>query len=427
MIHRTLVTKYCHDAGVGIGYLVFILSAASLQFYKQETLRHTSPVAFAAMARTFQGIIYLVFMMYCGARGQMDQWWEHRNEITRTSKWTLITILWVTGAATLALDTITFIYLDLATKQVIDSTGVLVVFIMSLIMGGFLEYCKPIHYGRMGVRITALEERKIKSKTLESFKVFFIVLMVASSVVVVWSTPKVSFLGVTVNGVTLVTSAIFIIVTETLLNWEAYSKFGLMVISVIPEIVILAGVSWMLKEKWPTQIYILHAGIVSIVETGLKTLAFYLLSETSAVDLSVASVPVFALVVTGDFLWHGGASTSRIAAVSATGLFFAVYSFLMYYGRKREMLLAEEPSQNSAPCELVDPVLGTPITRVTEVLPGVIRFEDIYRGPSLRFGSNQQSFSVGVESLQLEEPTSSISYSSDGIGTDDLSRHSSSS
>ena len=426
MIHRTLVTRCWHDAGVGTGYFVLILFASALQFYKQETLRRTSPVAFAGMVKTFQGSFYLAFMVYrYFTKPGLDPLFDHNNHITRTSRWSLIGTLCIMGAATLALDTIAFIYLDLATKQVIDSTGTLFVFVISLILDGLLDYCKPVRYGRTGITLSSMHERKINNKALESFKVLFIVLMVVSSVCVVWSTPDVSFFGVTVNAITLITSAIGLIVTETLLKWDAVSKFGLMVYTIIPEIFVLSVVSWLLKEKWPTQLYVLHAGVVSVVETGLKILAFYLLKETSSVDLSVSGVLVFAIVVTGDILRQGGSTTLRLAAVSCTGVFFAAYSFLMYYGRKREVLLAEEPSQNSAPCELIDPVLGTPITRITEAFPGVERFEDIYRGPSLRFGSNQQQFRVGVESLQLEEPTSSVSYSSDGIGTDDLSGHSS--
>lgn len=358
------------EMGVGTGYVVFILVVSALQFYKQETLRRTSPIAFASMTKVFQGVLFLIFIAYKSSAGKwfnkegLAPLFEHANHINRFVLGFFIALLCVLGAVTLALDSIAFIYLDLSTKQVIDSMSPAVMLVVSAIMIGILDMCKPVRYSQMSRQHEAVTERRVKNTLMTSLRALLITLMVVSSVWVVWATPEVSVLGVTVNSITLVTSAVGSVLLETILKWKAYSDFGLMLWTIAPEIAVLSAISWQLKEPFPTNIYILHAGIVAVVETGIKVLAFYLLRRTSAVDLSVSGVLVFAIVVAGDTVRSGKASTMRICALVATFVFFTTYSMLAYYGRKRELRLKEKSIDRTGGVdrlERLDPVLGIPI------------------------------------------------------------------
>lgn len=424
--------KTCwRDLGVGLGYFLLIVFASALQFYKQETLRETSPVAFAAMVKTIQGILFLMFIAgkSLTATG-IAPLFDHPNRINSWVLGSFIAILCVMGAITLALDNIAFIYLDLTTKQVIDSMSPAAMLIVSAILLGLLDTCKPANYTQMERQEQATTHRTIRSRMMTSLKALLITAMVCSSVWVVWATPEINFFGVTINGISLLTSAIGAVLLETILKWKAYSDFGLMIWTIIPEVVVLSVISWVLGEAWPKRIFILHASIVSIVETGLKVLVFYLLRRTSAVDLSVSGVMVFAIVVAGDTIRVGKPSTMRIVALSATFLFTVGYSLIVYYGRRRELRLEKEAVQDPVTSEWVDPVLGTPVT-APQARTGIFGLGgfaplDGHRGgfgasPALSFFSHQKPFGSGIIPLELQEDPLSINYVSVSSGDTEYS------
>lgn len=345
-VHFTPVGNACKETGIALGFLVFILVSSGLQFYKQNVLQHTPPVAFAAMTKTIMGLMFLVFIVgkSLTARG-LTPLFAHERYISPCWLVVFIGMLCVFGALTLALDTMAFVYLDLATKQVIDSMSPVAVWAIGIPLMALLNRFKPEMYFTFKARDELETERRGKGwKGVKLAQIMFMFLMVLSSVFVVWVTPSVSFTGVIINGSTLITSAVGVIIIETLLKWRAYSKFGLMIVTILPEIIVLTGISVALGEKLPGYIYIVHAAGVAVVELVLKVVAFYLLKVTSSVELTVAGVMVFVIVVTGDTIKTGKAGTMRVAGLCCTGLFLALYTLMGYMFRRREMRLGMRPA-----------------------------------------------------------------------------------
>lgn len=338
-INFTPVGDACKETGIALGFTVLILLSSALQFYKQNVLQHTPPVAFAAMTKTTMGVMFLIFIIGKSLTAEgVTPLFAHDRYISPWWLTVFITLLCVFGAVTLALDTMAFVYLDLATKQVIDSMSPVAVWAVGFPLMALLNRCRPQMYIVFNVDDDLETERRGRGwRKTKLAQVVFMFLMVVSSVFVVWVTPSVSFTGVVINGSTLFTSAVGIIVLETLLKWRAYSKFGLMVVTILPEIMVLTAMSIALGEKLPGYIYVAHAAGVAAVEVVLKVVAFYLLRVTSSVELTVAGVMVFVIVVTLDTLKTGKAGTMRVVGLSCTGLFLGLYTLMGYMWRRREM------------------------------------------------------------------------------------------
>jgi hypothetical protein len=290
------------------------------------------------------GSAYLTFILgkwiagKCGKDG-VSKLWEHQRHISPVWLTVFIIVLCLLGAATLALDSLAFVYLDLATKQVIDSVFPVMVQITAPVLGYLLDQCRPIDYIVFTDDEVEEVRRRPKFRVIQTVQAVFVLLMVISSVFVVWVTPSVSWTGVIINSITLVTSALGLVVLETILKWRAYSKFGLMVVTIMPEIVVLMGVSIYLGEAYPERVYIVHAICVGLVEVVLKVLAFYLLRAAGSVELSVTGVVVFVIVVALDTFWTGKAGPMRIGGLIATTVFLIGYTSMGYLWRRKELQL----------------------------------------------------------------------------------------
>lgn len=392
--------RWCHDTGVVIGYAVLIAGSAALQFYKQRLVRETSPVAFAALAKCGMGLLYLAYMAYRAiACANLGELFAHAHRMNRCGLVSFLAVLCLLGAATLALDMMAFVYLDLATKQVIDAAIPVAVLVVGVVLYRALERCRPRTYVTGGATLT-LTHRRIGRGLLRAVQVACVLGMVAGSVWVVWSTPDVSLFGVAVNGTTLFTSAVGLILTETLLKWQTYSAFGLMVVTVLPEIVVLGAISWALDEPRPAQAVLPHVGVVAATETLLKALSFYLLRETRSVDLSVAGVVVFALVVAGDMVLSGSAGVQRVVGVCVTGVALATYTGLGYAGRTRE--LVRKPSGE----EVVESEsAGSSGDLDFDVL---LDERGLVRGPFGGFCADEDPFSIGEPLSQPLQRSASV-------------------
>lgn len=344
----TPVGDVCKETGIALGFALLIFLSSALQFYKQNVLQHTPPVAFAAMTKTIMGVMFMVFIAGKSVTAQgVTRLFAHDRYINTWWLSVFIALLCLFGAVTLALDTMAFVYLDLATKQVIDSMSPVAVWAVGFPLMALLDRCRPQMYITFNVDDELETERRGRGwKKTKLAQVVFMFLMVISSVFVVWVTPSVSFKGVVINGSTLLTSAIGIIILETLLKWGAYSKFGLMVVTILPEIMVLTAMSIALGEKLPGYIYVAHAAGVAGVELVLKVVAFYLLRVTSSVELTVAGVMVFVIVVTLDTLRTGKAGTMRVVGLCCTGLFLGLYTLMGYKWRRREMRIQMQQRQS---------------------------------------------------------------------------------
>lgn len=342
------VRNLLREAGVGTGFLVLIATSAAFQFYKQWVLRQTEPVAFAAMSKTSMGIAYLVFAAGKSVtKTGVAPLFDHQRHIAPCWLATFIAVLCLLGAATLVLDTLAFVYLDLATKQVIDSAGPVAVLVTAPVLSRLLENCQPVNYIIFDDDDLEDIRHKPRWRLVQWIQVFCVCAMVVASVFVVWVTPNVSFTGVAINAITLVTSSVALVMLETILKWGAYSKFGLMVVTILPEIAVLGVVSAALGEDYPSRLFVLYAAAVGLVEVALKVVAFYLLRAAGSVELSVSGVMVFAIVVTLDTVRTGKAGAMRVAGLVATGVFLAGYTIMGYAWRRKELQI--RPGRVSGP------------------------------------------------------------------------------
>lgn len=336
------VRDWCENLGAGAAFLVYVAVATALQFYKQTVLRDTAPIAFAAIVKTIVGMAFFAAISYKTlTREGPGPLFAHEQHIGVGWRAVFVAAICVLGAATLALDTLAFVYLDLTTKQVIDSATPVTVLIASLLLTRVLRGFEPDTYavispGRTRNTLT-VSSRRAGWKRVRVARAACIVLMVVGSCLTVWATPEVSTLGLIVNGTTLVTAAVTIVLVEHLLKWAAYSQFSLMIVTIIPEVAILGILSWQLGEEPPSARYLWSAGIVAAAELLLKVVAFFLLRVTSSVELSVANVGIFVSVIVLDTLRAGGTTTVRYVALSLTFIVVAVYTGLGYAWRSRAL------------------------------------------------------------------------------------------
>ena len=340
---RLLPVRHClHDLGVGVAVLLFVAVATALQFYKQRVLRDTSPIAFAAVVKVITGVGFLGFIVARSCtRSGVAPLFEHER---RVSLWVLVPILaglCVFGAATVALDTAAFTLLDLTTKQVIDACEPVAVLVIAFVLRRALAPVAPKSYGviesdRPGDTIS-LSRRRGGWRAVRWVRAGLVVCMAGASVWVVWATPRASGAGVLVNGLSLVTAAVTVVLVETLLSWRAYPEFLLMIVTVLPDAVMLGVLAWYLGESMPRTFHMWSALIVASAELLLKVLGFHLLRTVGAVNLSVVGVVVFALVVSLDVAWSGGVSAMRLVALSTTFVVLVVYSALGYVWRSQTL------------------------------------------------------------------------------------------
>lgn len=401
MFGQTPVIKdVCKSFSVTFGYVLFIAAGVFLQFYKKMVLRDAPPIAFASMIRTLMALELFVFMSFKSlTKTGLSPLFEHDHKISNSLLVFYVVVLSILGAIALGADTLSFVYLDVATKQIIDSALPAVVMLMEFFIGtACMSRCRPSAYSTVNTVVDEMGRfvfRKSGWKYVKKILVFLVGLMVVCSAWVVWQSPSVSVLGVTINASSLIASSVIIVMVETILKWDVFSQFGLIVSRLIPEVVILALISFFVKEKRPTSTHIINAVFVSFAEMGMMFLSFYLLKHSGGVSISVSNVAIFLIIVITDMLSQDS-STSRIVAVSVTSFVVALYGFLSYLWRERKAELPQSHGEHLFEGDginrPIDPVMSLGFHR-----SGLDRPTSIYAVPVFNLDSNEYSSSLSED------------------------------
>lgn len=333
--------NYRRDCSVGFVFLLFIAGSTSLEFLKKAVLSHTSPIAFSAVTKVSMGLCYLtVVVLYTFKSDGVERLFEHSRQVGTCTLGTLITVLFILGAVTVALDNIAFVYLDLTTKKVIDSTFPFPLFLLSFPVSRILSTMEPVTYTMLAqTDDTVVGYSKPNQAKVMTVKGFLILCMVVSSAAVVWSAGALDSLGLLVNGISLFTSAVALLITETIVKWDIYSQFGMMLVTAIPEMLVLSASSYLIGEEMIHVDTIFFALLVGIIESILKAFAFYLLVRTSSVDLSIAGVVIFVCVVGIDTYRTASYGVNRLVSLSFVFVTLVLYTAVGMWWSEKEMAL----------------------------------------------------------------------------------------
>jgi hypothetical protein len=340
---------------------------------KRKNFRH--PYLIAAAGKLGQTIVVPFVIIFAQTAACKARLWNARGGGDSTAghirwcHWAPWIVTHVSlSAATLAADTLVYRYLDLTTKQIIDFTAPVAV----LMVGFFFYRIFPSSIRTIAKKtrlLPALNEIAPSGFTeesgggdslssdfdnknataarrcgLEAGRVITLLGIVGGTGLTAWHVATepnaadrhgVSWLGLTLDGCTLLTSSVSVLIAEHMLSSGEWSPFRLIAVHSVPELILLLGAAFALDEGghhgWSAHILretALYAAPIAAGAIPLALVSITVLMETSATSAMVLGNAVMGLVIVADFVYFE--KHTRISWLGGTGLAVSVFSVICY-------------------------------------------------------------------------------------------------
>lgn len=332
--------------------VIFVVTTVVLQFYQQWAFRRWEPITFAVYVRAMLALGYALTYVVATVLGRRDDLLKSAKVLPRLRSWAIIIIVSLLFAISTTLDTLAFLFQDLVSKQVLDMAFPVVLLIVGPLTIKLLSDWEPVRNNYVlqpeddddGVEMTDfnvnVDANTVRRKGYKRIylvqRLLAIPIAIVCAVAIVTS-PKLSEIGVAVNVVTLFANGIVIVIFEQMLVWQVFTRFKLLLFSIVPETLILFLIARGLGEKAIGNESVPHAAIIAIIDLVRKIATFYILHKLFHLDLSVCSNVAAITTATINAVLRHDLGPVRVTSTILLFILGMVYAILGFVWRKRAL------------------------------------------------------------------------------------------